>query len=202
MKFLQGLRIPALSEGKALLAETQWITGQADRGQNYYSRPDYTEATSIYAALFDTDIPTVEGYKELFDMKAVTKSGATRNLKYLAICFKDTASDRWKVLSTLDSADDESGLDIDHQINFFKSHLPDTSVTSVRDNYATYAEWLLRSGRINEAIAALQTATKASPASGIDSSLGRQRDPVRDLQIDTLFAVIAKIAPQSQDGKQ
>src|SRR6266478_5428025 len=57
MRFLQGVRIAQLSEGKRILAETQWILGQADRGANYYSRPEYTEASSLFAGLFDTDIP-------------------------------------------------------------------------------------------------------------------------------------------------
>jgi hypothetical protein len=75
-----------------LQIETQWILGQADRGENYYSRPDHTKVTSIYGGLFDTDAPSVKGYKELFDMKAVTKAGTTQHLKYLAISFKDTTS--------------------------------------------------------------------------------------------------------------
>src|SRR5579863_4226111 len=102
MKFLQGIRLAALPEGKRFLSETQWILGQADRGRNYYFRPEYTEVTSLYAALFDTDVLAVKGYKELFDMKAVTKAGTTRNMKYLVISFKDADSGKWRILSTLD----------------------------------------------------------------------------------------------------
>jgi hypothetical protein len=203
MKFLQGIRMAALPEGKKLLVETQWILGRADRGKNYYSRPDYTEVTSIYAALFDTDIPSVKGYKELFDMKTVTKAGTTQNLKYLSISFKDTTSDKWKVLSTFDNANDDSGsnLDIDQQIEFFKKNLTDT-FTSARINYATYGEWLLRGGRIKEAKSALETAKTVSPTGDMDIRLKSQGDPVRDVQIEVLLMVIAKIAPQTGGNKQ
>jgi hypothetical protein len=206
MKFLQGIRMAALPEGKKLLVETQWILGRADRGKNYYSRPDYTEVTSIYAALFDTDVPSVKGYKELLAMKAVTRAGTIQHLKYLAISFKDTTSGNWKILSTFDNAGDDSGssLDIDQQIEYFKKRLPDTSIHSARHNYATYGEWLLFGGRITEAKSALETAKTVSPTGDIvDTQLkNNQGDPVRDLQIDVLLMVIAKIAPQTGGNKQ
>jgi hypothetical protein len=208
MRFLQGVPIKALSEGKQLLAETQWIVGPADLGQNYYARPDYTEVSSLYAALFDTDIPSVKGYKELFDMKAVTKAGTTRNVKYLVICFKDAASGKWKVFSTLDNIDDESALDIEQEITFCRDHLKDTRVTSARENYATYGEWLLRSGRLKEAQAALESAKAASTAKGIDNApfidhaLIRQINTLHDIQIDAVLEVIAKIVPQAAEGSR
>src|ERR1019366_7073508 len=78
MRFLQGIKIAELPEGRKLLAETQWIVGEADRGENFYSRPQYTEVTSLYAGLFDTDVPLAKGYKELFAMKGVSVAGATK----------------------------------------------------------------------------------------------------------------------------
>jgi hypothetical protein len=203
MKFLLGLRMAAMQEGKSLLAETQWILGTADRGQNFYSRPDYTEVTPIYAALFDTDIPSVKGYKELFDMKAVTNAGTSRSLKYLAICFKDIAAGKWKILTTLDNVDDETGnsLDTGAQAEFFKKRLAETKYDSPRANYASYGRWLLCSGHINEASSALGTAKTVSGTSDYDISRSRQPDPVRDIQIAALLEVIAKITPNGVVAK-
>jgi len=186
MKFLQGLRIISLPEGKKLLAETQWILGPADRGQNFYSRPDYTEVTPIYAALFDTDIPSVKGYRELFDMKAVTEDGAARNLRYLVISFKDTIAGKWKILLAANKA-----VDIDAQVAFFKKNLSDTSF-SAKENYATYGHWLLCDGRIKEARSALETARTASGS-------GPNPDPLVGIQINALLEVIARIAPNGSD---
>jgi hypothetical protein len=191
MKFLQGLRMKELPEGKKLLAETQWILGQADRGQNFYSRPDYTEVTPIYAALFDTDVPSVKGYKELFDMKAVAEDGTARNLKYLVISFKDAIAGKWKILLS------GSGLDIDAQVEFFKNNLADTRYLSSKENYAIYGKWLLCAGRIKEARSALETAQTAS-----DLSPYSEPDPIHDIQISALLDVIGRVVPKAVGNKQ
>lgn len=274
MGFLRGVRITPLAEGKQLLAETQWVAGSADRGRNFYSRPNYVEVTTLYAGLFATDVPLVSGYKELFDMKAVTKTGVIRSSKYLVVGFRDTNSGKWKVLFAQDNVDsdgnvDDSGLDIDRNIELFKERLAHTlygSSEQRKEEYAIYGQWLLVGGRIKQAQTALQKArdqsanpssvvaqplppavdgespieriariasqTRASPipsgetprerASLIPSgetplerayrtareNLDRLRvrdtlpDPIRDLQIDSLLNVIARIAPQVVTGKQ
>jgi len=185
MKFLQGLRMKELPEGKKLLAETQWIL------QNFSSRPDYTEVTPIYAALFDTDVPSVKGYKELFDMKAVAEDGTARNLKYLVISFKDAIAGKWKILLS------GSGLDIDAQVEFFKNNLADTRYLSSKENYAIYGKWLLCAGRIKEARSALETAQTAS-----DLSPYSEPDPIHDIQISALLDVIGRVVPKAVGNKQ
>jgi len=203
MRFLQGVRLGALPEGKQILTETQWISGRADRGSNYYSRPEYTEVASLYAAFFDTDIRSVQGYKEFFDMTAVTKAGTSRHLKFLVISLKDTLSGKWKILATFDDADgDQSGFDFDRNIEYFGKHLSDTEYKSARGNYATYGERLLFAGRIREAKAAFETARTVSPISAFDAGLNRPGDQVRDIQIDALLAVIASIVPKAERDKK
>jgi hypothetical protein len=178
MMFLQGVRLAALSEGKQMLQKTQWITGAADRGLNYYFRPDYTEVTSLYASLFDTDFPTVKGYKEYFDMKATTKSGAPFATKYLVIAYKDLKSGEWKVIYST------HGADIDNEVRAFKENLNDTRYSSPKDNYLIYAHWLVRAGHLAEAKAALETAREKAGG-----------DSVSDSQIQADLDVIAKITP-------
>ena len=192
MRFLQGIKIKALPEGKKLLADTQWVVGAADRGKNFYSRPEYTEVSSLFASLFDTDTPPVRGYKELFDMKAVTQAGGTRNVKFLVIAFKDSSTGAWKVFESSDSSEGESVLDIDAQVAYFKANLGDTKILCPRENYAIYGQWLLADGRLSVARAALRF---ASTASTIDGEGSNHDDPIRDLQIRALLEVIGKIAP-------
>lgn len=251
-----------LEEGKQLLAETQWVVGPADRGKNFYSRPNYIEVTTLYAGLFATDVPLVSGYKELFDMKAVTKTGAIRSSKYLVVGFRDTNSGKWKVLVDYDNVDsdgnvDDNGLDVDYQIAALGERLAHTLYSSSeqhKEEYAIYGKWLLGGGRIKQAQVALQKARDQSvnPSSGVvaeplqpavdgespleriariasqtraslipSGETPRERayrtarenldslrvrdtlpDPIRDLQIDSLLNVIARIAPQVATGKQ
>jgi hypothetical protein len=191
MRFLQGIKIASLPEGKQLLAQTQWIVGEADRGENFYSRPQYTDVTSLFAGFFDTDVAGIKGYKELFDMKAVTKAGSTRNLQFLVIAYKDASAGIWKVLESLDNSD-ESTMDFDKQVAFWKGYLTKTENSSARQNYANYGHWLLLDGRLSDARNALQFASTAS----IQRSGTGQRDDensVRDLQIKLLLDVIGRI---------
>jgi hypothetical protein len=186
MHFLEGIRIAALPEGKKLLADTQWIVGDADRGKNFYARPDYTDASSIFASLFDTDIPGVKGYKELFGMNAITQAGTTMNTKFLVIAFKDLTTGKWKVL---ESTDDESSMDIDRNVEYFKRQL-NASVFSARENYANYGHKLLLDGHLVEARSALTIAKTATARSAYGDN---RDDPVRDLQINVLLTVIDKV---------
>ncbi len=55
-EFLQGIKILELAEGKKLLEETQWIVGAADYGQNFYTRPQFTEARILFDNFFETGI--------------------------------------------------------------------------------------------------------------------------------------------------
>jgi hypothetical protein len=192
--FLQGIKIAALPEGKQLLADSRWILADADRGKNFYSRPNYTEVNSIFASLFDTDIPNVKGYKELFDMKGQTHAGTTANVKFLVIAFKDVAAGKWRVLGSFDDLGDESAIDVDHQVGFFKDHLTDTTYESPRENYSTYGHWLLLDGRIAEARTALTTA-KSAPDNTNNPVLGvrHDNDAIRDVQIDVKLTVIERI---------
>jgi len=194
--FLRGIKISDLPEGRKLLADTQWIVGEADRGENFYSRPQYTNANSLYSGTFETDVPHVLGYKELFEVNGVTEAGSTRSLKLLVIAFKDASSGTWKVLGSLDNVDDDSGLDIDRQVSFFRGSLDDTRFTSAQTNYFSYGHWLLLDGRIREAKAALELARTSSTTTSLDAFTHKSGgDPIRAMQINALLEAIAKIAP-------
>jgi hypothetical protein len=158
-KFLDGVKLAELPEGRQLLSETQWITGEADYGENFYFRPRFTEVTSLFEKLFDTDVPGVQGYKRLLDMKVVSKAGTPLLTRYFMIAFKDRRTNNWKVLET---GTDESA-DVDRQVAHAGQRLHDTVLTSEQNNYEVYGKWLLLAGRTKEARDALTTALSASP---------------------------------------
>lgn len=122
-------------------------------------------------------------------MKAVNRAGAISNLKFLVIAFKDQRTGAWKVMGSEDTSHSESDIDIDHQVAFFKNALFDTAATPPRENYASYAHWLLLDGRFAEARTALTTAVTAST----QTSTGNWDDPIRDLQIIAMLKVIDRL---------
>ena len=158
-KFLNGVKLAELPEGKQLLSETQWITGEADNGKNFYFRPRFTEVTSLFEKLFDTDVPGVQGYKRLLDMKAVSEAGTPLLTRYFMVAFKDRRTNKWKVL---DTGTDEDA-DVDRQVAHAGQRLHETGLISEQDNYLIYGHWLLLAGRTKEARDALTTALSASP---------------------------------------
>lgn len=189
--FLKGIKLMDLPEGKALLARTQWITGEADNGANFYVRPFYTKAKTIFETLFDTDIPGISGYKRLMEMEAVSEARTTLKLRFIAIAFADKRTGEWKVLGT--GTDDS--VDIEKNVRYFEQHLADTRYSSQQDNYLTYGSWLLRAGRITEAKAALIKARAAKLYSDSDPQ-GRIEGkyvPLHKMQIESLLQVIARI---------
>jgi hypothetical protein len=186
MRFMQGIKLASLPEGKQLLSQTQWIVGPADYGRNIYSRPDYTEATSIFASLFDTDVPTVSGYKELFELKAVTEAGGAKNLKLLVVAYQDRSDETWKVVGSIDNSYGDSSLDMDESISYFTKEL-NYSRTPLKDSYGAIGHWQLLKGQLLKAQDALRSAQTASD--NVDDLSHT------DLRIAALLSVIEKITP-------
>lgn len=185
--FLNGVKLAELSEGRQLLSDTQWITGNADNGENFYLRPRFTEVTPLFEKLFDTDVPGVKGYKRLLDMKAISKGGTPLLIRYFMVAYKDRHTNKWKVL---DTGTDEDA-DVDHQVAYFAQRLHETGFTSEQDNYLSYGHWLLLAGRMKDAREALTTALSASQ-NITDPSYPRtdKSAALHRLQIQALLGVI------------
>ncbi len=188
--FLNGLKLSELPEGRQLLLETQWITGAADYGENFYHRPRFTEVTSIFEKLFDTDVPGVQGYKRLLDMKAVSEARTPLLTRYFMVAFKDRRTNKWKVLDT----GTEEDADVDRQVTYFGQRLHKTDFTPEQDNYLSYGRWLLLAGRTKEAREALKTALSANPrATDPAWPYSEVTGALHRLQIFTLLGIIDAI---------
>ena len=188
--FLNGLKLAELPEGKQMLLETQWITGAADYGENFYHRPRFTEVTSLFEKLFDTDVPGVQGYKRLLDMKAVSEARTPLLTRYFMVAFKDRHANKWKVLET----GTEEDADVDRQVMYFGQRLHKTEFDPELDNYLNYGRWLLVAGRTKEARQALVTALSASPkATDPAWPYSEVTEALHRLQIVTLLGVIDAI---------
>ena len=185
-RFLAGLKIAELPEGKQLMFDNQWITGEADHGQHFYGRPQFTEASTLFEKIFDTDVPGVHGYKRLLDMKAVSKAGTQLLTHYWMVAFKDRRTNSWKVLGT-----EADSTDFDEQIAGFAHTRPDDSE---QERYGSYGHWLLLAGRIGEARTALTTGMGASTVVTYGTAESQQESiDLNRLQMKTLLGVIDAI---------
>lgn len=190
--FLKGVKLIDLPEGKALLARSQWITGDADNGANFYARPVYTKAKTIFEALFDTDLPGIVGYKRLMEMDAVSETRTTLRLRFIAIAYSDKKTGDWKVLGT----GTNDSIDIERNVQYFEQNLADTRYSSEQDNYLTYGNWLFRAGRIRDAKEVLLKARGARQFSDSDPQ-GRIEGKfvhLHQVQIERLLQVIERVA--------
>ncbi len=192
--FMKGIKLADLAEGREMLAEVQWITGEADHGENFYERPRYVEATAVYERLFDTDFPGVRGYKRVFDVKAVSKAGIPILTQLLIVAYKDRQSNVWKILGSNTGA----SIDLEKNVEYFREHLRDTRFVSEHQNYLTYGHWLLMAGRIKDARDALNAAVKGSTTPA-EPLLAKSALPYADLELlqaQTLLNVIDRISPK------
>ncbi len=99
-RFLMGIKLIELSEGKQILAETAWFP------QSKY--PVFTDESTLYEAMFPTDNPKIMGYKRLIQAKAVSHARTPLIQKYLLISYKDMRTGMWKVLEFREAVDTES----------------------------------------------------------------------------------------------
>lgn len=138
--FLKGMKIADLPEGKEMLRDVQWLTGEVDVG---YERPTFTEATAIFEKLFDTDIPGVQGYKRLLELKAVSEAGTPLIVRYLMIAYKDKHTKQWKVLFTGTG----QRIAVEDMVTWSGTDISGSEQT----NYGFHGYWLLVAGRMKEA---------------------------------------------------
>jgi hypothetical protein len=158
--FLKGMKIADLSEGKEMMREAQWLTGElVDVG---YERPTYTEATAIFEKLFDTDIPGVQGYKRLLEVKAVSEAGTPLIVRYLMIAYKDKRTKQWKVLSTLTG----ERIAVDDMVAWSGEGIPGSELS----NSVFHGDWLLVAGRIKEARETLTASLTAKATFAFDGT--------------------------------
>ncbi len=188
-RFLSGLKIAELPEGRQLMRENQWITGEADNGENFYTRPQFVETTPLFERLFDTDVAGVQGYKRLLEMKATSEAGTQLLIRYWLVAFKDRRAGEWKLLCTGQG----DSADFDKEIAFWSQK--DQPFTSEVERLLIYGRWLLLAGRISEARNALTSGLSAStkypdpPGQSSDAYAG-----LHVLQLRTLLGVVDSIS--------
>ncbi len=195
--FLRGIQIADLPEGKEMLRQIQWITGEADMG--FYERPSFTEDTTIFEKRFDTDIPGVQGYRRLLQMTAVSKAGTPLLVRYLMIAYKDQRTKQWKVLF----AGTGDRINIDNMVTD-SGEILQSQTNSDQFSYMYHGFWLLLAGQIEEAKQALTTSLSArttytSPFDGKPMEDDSKTSHLQLLKARSLLSVIDSVTGYSAD---
>jgi hypothetical protein len=191
--FLKGIKIADLPEGEEMLRDTQWITGEADVG--LYERPTFTEDTTVFEKLFDTDVPGVQGYKRLLEMTAASEARTPLLVRYLMIAYEDRNTKKWKILFTgtgdriaIDRRVSESGQLLHYAGN------------SEQFSYMYYGLWLLLAGQIKESRQALTTSLSAKTtytSFGTPTEDSRNTAHLQLLKARSLLGVIESVTGQN-----
>ena len=151
-RFLQGLKIADLLEGKQILSKTAWKLEKLPVLMNH---------ETAFEGMFDSDISGLRGYKRLLQVSLQSKAGTELKKKYILISYKDHTSGTWKVLSFRESAD------VEFEYNAAKKR-KDEIKSGQRDelqfNYRRYAFWASLGGKLQEALDAYLKAAELNRA--------------------------------------
>jgi hypothetical protein len=135
--FLQGVKLINLAEGKRMIAETAWFSAQ--------SYPAYTELSTLFEGMFQTDVPNIMGYKRLMEVKAVSKAGTPLLKQYLLISYKDKTTNQWKTFGFREAADAE------HEVEAACKNVETQKTIPVKFIYRQCGHWSTMAGKLTQA---------------------------------------------------
>lgn len=143
-KFLQGMRISELPEGKAIIADTMW--------PQWGTLPILLDYETIYEGMFDTDIPGLRGYKRLLRAKLKSKAGTPLEERCLVVAYPRHKDGKWLVLVFSDETD------VDGAIAYGEKQLGVTLYSADQYNWRFVALWYAAAGRLKDALTAYDKA--------------------------------------------
>lgn len=144
-RYLQGIKIADLPEGKQILNETAWVLDEI---------PVLIDYTTIYEGMFETDIVGLKGFIRTLQVKLQSKAGMELSKRYIMVVYKDISSGKWKVFDFRESAD------LEYEMNAAKNTIGDTKHIKDQYNYRRYAYWAVLAGRLRIAREAYKKAAE------------------------------------------
>lgn len=191
--FLKGIKLINLAEGKRMIAETAWLSDE--------SYPVYTEISTLFEGMFQTNVPNIIGYKRLMEVKAVSKTGTPLLKQYLLISYKDKTTNQWKIFAFRESADTE------YEAQAFCRDVDTPTIirgrifTPVKFKYRQCGYWSTLAGKLTQAKAAflkaselnqLRTDDNVAPQSDYADVLNKIPQSDFDKYIDVLNKILGK----------
>jgi len=89
-KYLKGMSIFELSEGKQMVAATSW--------PQWGNKPVLLKYETVFEGMFNTDISTIKGYKRLVDAWVKSEAGTPLPRRVLLIAYPGARDKEWRVL--------------------------------------------------------------------------------------------------------
>ena len=148
--FLAALKIAEIPEGRKALHDGAWSSD----ARILQDRPIILDTKTLHDGMFDTDVPRVQGFRRLVEVKVQSQANTVLTTRYIVVSYKDRASGKWKVFDMRDLR----GSSAEHEARAAGRDLNDTQYSKKQNNYRRYAYWLTFDGKIMEASKAYLTA--------------------------------------------
>ena len=136
-----------------MLKETAWFPEMR--------YPVFTEVHTLSEGMFSTDIPIIQGYRRLIEVKGVSSAKTPLKQNYLLISYKDRTTSKWKVFEFREEVDAESeakvACDVERQREFnerLKKMMPSEKEQQFRKagNASQCAYWSAMAGKLSQAL--------------------------------------------------
>ena len=168
-RFLGGLKIVELPEGKKIVSQTMWPI----RFRIGFSTPVFNRYTAVFDGPFSTDVPGVEGYRRVVDIEGRNESGAALTTRFALVLYQDRLDGRWRVISFAKSQD------TDEAVAYFRKRL-DQDKENPGYNHYILALTLVDAGKLLEAKDAFNKSLALSETEDSSKILSVPKDEVRD----------------------
>lgn len=146
-KHLKGMSLSDLQEGRDMINETSWDAWQKP--------PLFLKYETLYEKMFDTDIPTIKGYKRLISAQIKPHYGDIATCRYVIVAYPGFQNKKWQVLII------STSVDLDKEVAAAERDLDDPkNLDEPQFRQDRIAYWLSAVGLLNKAVTAYKIACK------------------------------------------
>lgn len=149
--YLAALKIIGIPEGARAAKQEAW--SPVDRP------PILQDYTKLYEGIFDTDVPTIKGYKRLVQARIQSQDRTPLETNYVLVSYQDRKSGQWRVYNFL-----ELRSSIEEEVDSWKEELGNPKESKHQFDYGHYADWLMIAGKLEEAKQASEKAISLNTA--------------------------------------
>jgi hypothetical protein len=168
-KFLGGVKIIELPEGKKLVSETMWPI----RMRVNPSSPVFNQYATVFEGTFDTDVSGIQGYKRLVDIEGRSEAGTTLTTRFMLILYQNRTDQRWRVITFAKSQDTDEAVD------YFRKTANRETENKAYNQYIL-ALSLIDAGKLSEARETFKKALSLAETEDATKILSVPKDEVRD----------------------